>query len=155
MFLSLSSQGHLHGPHTTPNRPQWHLHSHYITQPPPGCSKLGVPGLRAFVCAVSCGGTHTSSGKPSLILQPDMALPPLSPFLPASVCCHQMFIPAAISVMSVRDFLGGPVAKTPCSQCRGPRFDPWSGNWIPCVTVERSRATTKTWYGQINKEKFF
>ena len=25
-------------------------------------------------------------------------------------------------------FLGGPVAKTPCSQCRGPGFDPWSGN---------------------------
>ena len=22
------------------------------------------------------------------------------------------------------DFLGGPVAKTQCSQCRGPRFDP-------------------------------
>ena len=28
----------------------------------------------------------------------------------------------------IRDFPGGPVAKTPCSQCRGPRFDPWSGN---------------------------
>ena len=26
------------------------------------------------------------------------------------------------------DFPGGPVAKTLCSQCRGP---PWSGNWIP------------------------
>ena len=23
---------------------------------------------------------------------------------------------------------GGPVAKTPSPQCRGPRFDPWSGN---------------------------
>ena len=23
---------------------------------------------------------------------------------------------------------GGPVTKTPCSQGRGPRFDPWSGN---------------------------
>ena len=30
-------------------------------------------------------------------------------------------------VMS-RDFPGGPVAKTLHSQCRGPRFDPWSGN---------------------------
>ena len=28
----------------------------------------------------------------------------------------------------VRDFPGGPVAKTPRSQCRGPGFDPWSGN---------------------------
>ena len=26
------------------------------------------------------------------------------------------------------DFPGGPVAKTPCSQCRGPGFNPWSGN---------------------------
>ena len=25
-------------------------------------------------------------------------------------------------------FPGGPVAKTPSSQCRGPWFDPWSGN---------------------------
>ena len=27
-----------------------------------------------------------------------------------------------------RDFPGDPVAKTPRSQCRGSRFDPWSGN---------------------------
>ena len=26
------------------------------------------------------------------------------------------------------DFPGGPVVKTPHSQCRGPGFDPWSGN---------------------------
>ena len=26
------------------------------------------------------------------------------------------------------DFPGGPGAKTPCSQCRGPGFDPWLGN---------------------------
>ena len=26
------------------------------------------------------------------------------------------------------DFPGGPVAKTPCPQCRGPGFNPWSGN---------------------------
>ena len=26
------------------------------------------------------------------------------------------------------DFPGGPVAKTPHSQFRGPRFNPWSGN---------------------------
>ena len=26
------------------------------------------------------------------------------------------------------DFPGGPVAKMPCSQCRGPGFNPWSGN---------------------------
>ena len=27
-----------------------------------------------------------------------------------------------------RDFPGGPVAKTPCVQCRGRGFDPWWGN---------------------------
>ena len=27
-----------------------------------------------------------------------------------------------------REFPGGPVAKTPCSNCRGPRFGLWSGN---------------------------
>ena len=26
------------------------------------------------------------------------------------------------------DFPGGPVAKTPSSQCKGPGFYPWSGN---------------------------
>ena len=26
------------------------------------------------------------------------------------------------------DFPGGPVVKTPCFQCRGLGFDPWSGN---------------------------
>ena len=30
--------------------------------------------------------------------------------------------------MYLEDFPGGPVAKTPRSQCRGPRFHPWSGN---------------------------
>ena len=27
-----------------------------------------------------------------------------------------------------RDFPGGPVAKTPWSQSKGPEFNPWSGN---------------------------
>lgn len=42
------------------------------------------------------------------------------------------------------DFFGGPVAETPHSQCGGPGFDPWSGNWIP-------RTTTKTQHNQIKK----
>ena len=33
------------------------------------------------------------------------------------------------------DISGGPVAKTPCSQCRGLGFDPWSQKWIPHATV--------------------
>ena len=38
----------------------------------------------------------------------------------------------ALSKASFRDFPGGPVTKTPCSQCGGPgwgpRFEPWSEN---------------------------
>ena len=30
--------------------------------------------------------------------------------------------------VQTEDFPGGPVAKTPCYQCRGPGFDPWLGN---------------------------
>ena len=39
-----------------------------------------------------------------------------------------------------KDFPGGPVAKTRCSQCKGP----WSGNYI-------LHATTKAWHTQISK----
>ena len=28
----------------------------------------------------------------------------------------------------IRDFPGGPLVKTSCSQCRGRGFNPWSGN---------------------------
>ena len=41
------------------------------------------------------------------------------------------------------DFPGGPVAKTPCSRCRGPRFDPWSENYIPHAATKSSHAATK------------
>ena len=40
------------------------------------------------------------------------------------------------------DFAAGPVASTPHSQCRGPGFDPWSGNQIPYATTKNSHATT-------------
>ena len=50
-----------------------------------------------------------------------------------------------------RDFPDGPVAKTPCSQCRGPGFNPWSGNYIPLATTKSSHAATKTQRSQINK----
>ena len=42
------------------------------------------------------------------------------------------------------DFPGGPVVKTQSSQCRGPGFNPWSGNYV-------SHAPAKTWHSQINK----
>ena len=43
-----------------------------------------------------------------------------------------------------RDFLGNPVAKTPCFYCKGPRFNPWLGNWIPHAPIKSSHAATKT-----------
>ena len=33
-------------------------------------------------------------------------------------------------------FPGGPVAGTPYSQCMGPRFNPWSGNYSPHATTK-------------------
>ena len=36
----------------------------------------------------------------------------------------------------LRDFPGGPEGKTPCSQRRGPEFDPCSGNQIPHAATE-------------------
>ena len=52
------------------------------------------------------------------------------------------------------DFSTGPVAKTPCSQCKGPGFDPQSGNQIPLLHLRGNmpqikilHAATKTnWY---------
>ena len=41
--------------------------------------------------------------------------------------CNNMLTKLQGSEMLPQDFPGGPVGKTPCSQCRGPRFDPWSG----------------------------
>ena len=35
--------------------------------------------------------------------------------------------PKAGNVSPTWDFPGGPVAKTPCFPCRGPRFNAWSG----------------------------
>ena len=42
-----------------------------------------------------------------------------------------------------RDFPGGPVAGAPCSQRRGPGFDPRSGSWISRATTRSSPAATK------------
>ena len=53
----------------------------------------------------------------------------------------QLFFP---SITSFWDFPGGSVAKTLRFQSRRPKFDPSSGNWIPC-------AATKTWLRQIKK----
>ena len=47
---------------------------------------------------------------------------------------------------------GSPVAKTPSSQCKGPRFNPWLGNWFPHATTKKILlVTTKTQGSQISK----
>ena len=48
-------------------------------------------------------------------------------------------------------FPGGPVAKTLGSQCRGPRFDPWSGNVTPHTTTKGLIAATKNPASNDNK----
>ena len=35
-----------------------------------------------------------------------------------------------IKLLTPWDFPGGPAVKTPRSQCGGPEFDPWLGNYI-------------------------
>ena len=40
------------------------------------------------------------------------------------------------------DFAGGPVAETPSSLCRGPRFDAWSGNWVAHAAIKSLHAGT-------------
>ena len=42
------------------------------------------------------------------------------------------------------DFPAGPVAKTPGSQCRGPRFDLWSGTRSHMLQLKALNAETKT-----------
>ena len=46
--------------------------------------------------------------------------------------------------IQLRDFPGGPVAKTLPSQCRGPGFNPWSGNQVPHAAIQSSQQATKT-----------
>ena len=48
----------------------------------------------------------------------------------------------AINKMS-RDFPGGSVVKTLNSQCRGLKFDPWSGNQIPYAVTKSLHGTLK------------
>ena len=68
--------------------------------------------------------------------------------IPLPLPLHNMIIHCGLKKCKIRDFPGGPVPKTPCSQCRGSRFDPWSGNYIPHVA-------TKTQHSQINVLFFF
>ena len=76
-----------------------------------------VSDLSASLPGVCCSENPASSllaGSPDLYQH---LLPQLSTCL-TSHCCGKRSDPG--------DFPGGPVAKTPRSQCKGPRFDPWS-----------------------------
>ena len=53
-------------------------------------------------------------------------------------------IPEMKNIFKEGDFSGGPIAKTPCSQCSMPGFHLWSGNEILL-------AETKTQCRQIHK----
>ena len=59
--------------------------------------------------------------------------------------------PTAQLKNSKRDFPGGPLAKTPCSQCRGPRLDPWPG--ILYAAAKSLLATTKDWRSLVPQPK--
>lgn len=51
---------------------------------------------------------------------------------------------------NTRDFPGGLVGKMPCSRCRGPEVNLWSGDQI-LRTPASSHAATKIPHSQINK----
>ena len=58
----------------------------------------------------------------------------------------QIFFPVHIKFMlknKTWDFPSGLVAKTLHSQCSGPGFNLWSGNYIPHATTKSSQATAK------------
>ena len=48
------------------------------------------------------------------------------------------------------DFPSVPVAKTLHSQCRGPGFDPWSGNLIPHAANKSYAAAKRSFMPQLN-----
>ena len=63
-----------------------------------------------------------------------------------SLCDHKSkawFSDWTTTNRNVRDFPDCPVAKTPHSQCKGPRFNPWSGYLIPHATTKSFRTRTK------------
>ena len=55
-----------------------------------------------------------------------------------------MYLPRGCTEKDMNQgFPGGPVAKIPHSQCKGPGSHPWSGNEMPCTTAKSLRVATK------------
>ena len=63
---------------------------------------------------------------------------PFKTILPFSMASLPPFanMPPGYKIQFSRDFPGGPVAKTPSSWCRGPGFNPRSGNQFPHATIK-------------------
>ena len=51
--------------------------------------------------------------------------------LSLQLSCNSIFLYIQFLKVTLRDFPGGPVVKTPGTQCRGPNFNPWSGKKDP------------------------
>ena len=111
------------------------------------CCRAWALGTWASVVVVrrlsSCGSQalerRLSSCGPQVYLPHgmwDLPRPGLEPVSPALAGGFLTTAPPGKSLYSTfiyfernsGDLPGGPVAKTPYSQCRRPRFDPWSGN---------------------------
>ena len=65
------------------------------------------------------GLSQPEAGAPGILVlaSVDFLFPPASP-IPSVSCFHIFIMTQGLSC--------GPAATTPCSHCRGPRFDPWS-----------------------------
>ena len=93
-------------------------------------------------------------GSPALILPPRQAgaqtLPcsTAHPTAPAPLSFESLltFDPVAVKDLA-GDFPAGPLVKTPRSQYRGPRLDPWSGKKIPHAATKSPHAATKSPHG--------
>jgi len=57
---------------------------------------------------------------------------------PGTISPSQVTQNESFTFKNLWGFPGGPVARAPCSQCRGLNIDPWAGNWIPRATAKRS-----------------
>ena len=125
-----------------PNSIAWpfqHLHTHLAPHSPQGLIAACSPSCSCF----KRGSHHPLNlqALPPDTLHPWLTPPPLHSFTK----CNQYQLPHKtvsgfhemthsqnpqifFENIEYRDFPGDPVVKSPCSQCRGLRFNPWSGN---------------------------
>ena len=118
--------------------------SHTLQPPPP---QGGTGHHPAQPCSPKPATSHLCS---ALLQEARMgSQPPPSPRRGHTRCAFEEAHPKPESTRRnleklSKGFPGGPVAKTAGSQCRAPRSDPWSGNYIP-------HAAINTWHSQISK----